>query len=338
MGRHPFGSQLRRPKPGYVTTAVGERTNTSFEIFIAQITDGTFCEIGVTRVDGQDYIVKMTRTKHSYEREVQVLLRLKRSKVKAGPDLFDYGFVDYRGGYYFVVTEMLWFDLDEIHRLGRFYTKQTQLRLAIGKIRALQRLHENGVVVSDIKNANFCFTRPDSEDPFKVYFVDFGQATFYEKEDMIDMEDYIYGQNLRYDRLSKLNRSRSYVVSPTVRVPYDDLEAFLYVTAGARTEMLGQKMKCFEMEHYEETRDWFLHEYQGVYRIMCETKRSEFPRYDDIVEELEKQLDKQVLREERVNHYSMFTREGYEPMVVGDRGVPTEIRWFLPNRPQRSVA
>ncbi|CAD5228274.1 unnamed protein product [Bursaphelenchus okinawaensis] len=303
--------------PGFAGTGVGKVTDTLYEIYNLAVPGGRFY-VGVTDCEGERYVVKMTDHEVSHKREVAILRALYQGYLKglpkAGPFVYDYGLMD-ESNTGFIVSELLWFDLNYIQLFGYNYTPQTRLKLDIMKVRALQRLHAYNISVCDMKDSNFCFTRPDSNEPWKLHFVDFGQANFFREEDLIELDDLARTRRFHFSRLFKnSNMNRAHGFSHTRRVPYDNMESLLYAIGTLPGGKIPEtKLRCFTPETYEKTKIFFGHQYHGIYEILCKTRRSDPFPYDVVVASLYAQLKMQVERDLKFN-----IRPETECMIIKD--------------------
>ncbi|CAD5220315.1 unnamed protein product [Bursaphelenchus xylophilus] len=260
---------------------------------------GRFSLIGLIYWEGQVFFGKVSQKKRSHFKQVEMLMTLTKKyfnreiKEKVAPLLYDHGPI-YGKDQRYIAMEMMWYDCDAPRRIcDARYTVQSTLRLAIKQVRALQRAHECGIVVRDIKHDNFCFSQPNRDEPsdWDVFVVDFGNASYFQPEFCVSFEE--LGKRFRCNPKAirfNLRSPRVLCYSYNAYTPYDDMEQWLYYIAKAKCpydvlfDGLFEEKDMYRMEQY------FSSYFRGVYHVMCRVKREEPFPYDEVVRALEESL------------------------------------------------
>lgn len=136
------------------------------------VEDSASEEFGAKTASAGTFAVKLLE--HEYK--VYQHLQCHKKKILGLPQVFKYGF-DHHHDKYVLVMSRLGASMRDVIELNRTpIPNYAALRIGSQLIRRLQYLHDMGLVHGDIKPRNILCGHETFE---KVYFVDFGLATFY---------------------------------------------------------------------------------------------------------------------------------------------------------------
>ncbi|CAD5230550.1 unnamed protein product [Bursaphelenchus xylophilus] len=313
------------------------RKNVEYQIINMCHNPGRFSKVGVILFNGQKYCAKVASRMKNHCRQVMLMDALTKKFLdgdiaeKAAPFCIDHGIVvsSRSSSYKFIMVELLWFDCDSVYRIAASrYTTQSLLKLAIKQVRALQRVHKAGIIVRDVKHDNFCFTKPNSDEPWNVYVVDFSHGQAYIAYDCVEFDDMLYRNKFDHRVIDhRPFAPRIQCFDYHSHVPYDDMESWFYFIARMQdVSRYFVKWSLFNVEDMHKTEKHFIHEFRGVYRVFCQARRDEPFPYNEVVDVLERELEHHVAGID-----SFHVEEDDEPRVITEYGNVKRITEVLPS-------